>query len=125
MSAARRCRWIPCVGMIVLGLALATAGRGQRLPRLPGDFVFPATEGSLGQVVFSHRSHVDEQRPDCTTCHPRLFKILTPGAPADGLAMGHEQMQGGKHCGACHNGTAAFAHDDADKCMTCHREGEP
>lgn len=124
MSNRRHYRWIPCVGMIVFGFVLARAGTDLRLPRLPEDFVFTAKEGSLGPVVFRHRTHVDVQRPNCTTCHSRLFKILTPGAPADGLAMSHDQMLGGKQCGACHNGKAAFDFNDGDKCMACHRTGE-
>jgi c(7)-type cytochrome triheme protein len=122
MRAARPSRWMASVGMLALGLALATAARAQPLPRLPGEFVFPA-KGSPGPVVFDHRSHVDLQRPNCTSCHPGLFSILKPGTPADGLAMGHKQMQRGKQCGACHNDKAAFASSGGTKCMTCHRAG--
>jgi len=122
MRAARRCRWMASVGVLALGLALAAAARAQTLPRLPGQFLFPA-KGSPGPVVFVHSSHVDQQRPNCLSCHTRLFSILKPGTPTDGLAMGHEQMRQGKNCGACHNGKAAFASTDGTKCMTCHHAG--
>ena len=117
--------WIVCLVTVALGVALATTGRAQTLPRLPEEFSFPLGEGSLGRVVFSHRTHVDPQKPECTTCHPALFKILAQGSPTDGEAIGHEEMERGRHCGACHDGKAAFGPDDSDRCMTCHRGSEP
>jgi len=122
MNNRRSHKWIPCVGFLVLGIALARAGSDRTMSRLPEDFTFPLRDGTPGAVVFSHRSHVDTERPNCTTCHSRLFKILKPGAPADGMAMSHEQMRSEKYCGACHNGKLAFDPNDGDKCMICHRE---
>lgn len=125
MRAPKACKRLPSVGMIALamvvfGLALAAGGSAQTLPKLPADFRFPA-KGSPGPVLFSHRTHVNPEQANCTTCHPGLFSILRPGTPANGLAMSHQQMQEGKACGACHNGKAAFAPTQGDKCMTCHR----
>ncbi len=112
----------------VLGLTLATARaqtQPQPLPRLPQDFIFPPVEGSPGQVKFSHATHVNAQHASCTTCHPRLFKILQPGTPADGVAMGHEAMEQERHCGACHNDKAAFGLTDGEKCLACHSVSGP
>lgn len=114
----RRCSGI-LLGVLV-ALALATAGLAQTLPRLPKDFPIPRGEGSPGQVTFSHDSHVDQKRPDCTGCHPALFKILVRGTPTEGGTLGHAAMERGRQCGACHSGKAAFG---LDNCPLCHREG--
>lgn len=119
MMGGRR-RWLLQTGIVTLAIALATLGPAQTLPRLPQDFPFPRGEGSPGQVTFSHQSHLDPKRPDCTACHPALFKILTKGTPAEGGPLGHSAMEGGRQCGACHNGKAAFG---LDTCPLCHREG--
>lgn len=120
MPIKRRSGWIPWVFVVTAGIGLATAGLAQTLPSLPQDFPFPRGEGSPGQVTFSHQSHVDPKRPDCTVCHPALFKILAKGTPAEGGPLGHPAMERGRQCGACHNGTAAFG---LDNCPLCHREG--
>ncbi len=112
--------WIVWVVVAALGTALASAGLAQTLPKLPQDHPFQKGEGSPGQVTFSHPSHVDLKKPDCTLCHPALFKILAKGAMADGESLGHAAMERGKQCGACHDGKAAFG---LDSCTLCHRDG--
>ena len=119
MMGGRR-RWILQTGIVTLAIAFATLGPAQTLPRLPQEFRFPQGEGSPGQVTFSHQSHVDSKRPDCTACHPALFKILTKGTPAEGGPLGHAAMERGRQCGACHDRKAAFG---LDTCPLCHREG--
>lgn len=100
-----------------LGLAaLATGG----LPGLPADQALPRGPESPGVVVFSHASHVDARRPDCTTCHPGLFRILEKNALAQGgPRITHEQMEAGRQCGTCHDGKAAHGLED---CAACHRD---
>jgi c(7)-type cytochrome triheme protein len=105
---------------IVVALALATAALAQTLPVLPKDFPIPRGEGSPGKVTFSHDSHLDKKRPDCTGCHPALFKILARGTPADGGPIRHSRMQAGRQCGACHNDKAAFG---LGNCPACHSGG--
>lgn len=97
--------------------ALATAVAAQTLPRLPEDSVFPLGEGSPGEVTFRHASHVDMEKPACTACHPTLFRILGGPAPARAVSY-HAEMEEGRRCAACHDGTAAFGLDD---CLACHR----
>ena len=74
---------------------------------------------SPGRVVFSHATHVDERRPDCTTCHPRLFPIGRATAPGMRVRVTHRDMDAGRQCGACHNGREARGRED---CAGCHRE---
>jgi c(7)-type cytochrome triheme protein len=114
----RRCSWI-LLCVVVLAVALSPVGLAQTLPKLPLDFPIPRGDGSPGQVTFSHDSHLDKQRPDCTGCHPALFKILVRGMPTEGGRMAHAGMERGRQCGACHNGKAAFG---LDTCPLCHRE---
>ena len=103
--------------VVVMAIAIATVVSAQTLPRLPKDSVFPQGEGSPGEVTFSHLSHVDQEKPACTGCHPILFKMLSKEAPVEGVLY-HAQMEEGRRCGACHDGTAAFGRDD---CTACHR----
>jgi c(7)-type cytochrome triheme protein len=62
-------------------------------------------------------SHVDEQKPDCTSCHPGRFRILR--STTGELRVTHEQMEAGRQCGACHDGKAARGLED---CAACHRD---
>ena len=105
----------------VLGLGFATLGAAGTLPRLPRDFAFPQGDGSPGTVTFSHPSHVDQKRPDCTGCHPAMFSILEKPRPTAGGPLRHPQMERGAQCGACHDGKAAFG---LDNCTMCHRQDE-
>jgi c(7)-type cytochrome triheme protein len=102
--------------MVAAALGIATVVAAEPLPRLPADVAFPGGEGSPGTVTFSHRSHVNDEAPDCTVCHPGLFSILG-GALAVERPY-HEAMDEGRLCGACHTGDAAFGRDD---CLACHR----
>ena len=96
------------------------AALAQSLPRLPQDFTFPRGQGSPGTVTFTHRTHVDPRQPDCTACHPGLFKILEKGIPAEGGPVGHASLPAGRQCWACHNGKNAFG---PANCLACHRPG--
>jgi c(7)-type cytochrome triheme protein len=106
------------IAAMTLAIATATTGLAQTLPRLPGDLTFRGGEGSPGTVTFSHRSHLDEKKPECASCHPAVFRILKSSVPAKGARISHSSMEAGRSCGACHNDKAAFG---LDKCDLCHR----
>jgi c(7)-type cytochrome triheme protein len=116
--SSRRARWL--LVLLTVVLVAGTAVAQSRLPRLPKAFDFSQTGDSPGKVTFNHATHVDEARPACTTCHPRLFQILKPGLPAEGGAITHDGMKKGRACGACHDGKNAFAPED---CAMCHKAG--
>jgi len=104
---------------LVLTLALVgTAFAQGKMPRLPKPFAFAQTGDSPGPVTFNHESHVDEDAPNCTSCHPKMFKILKAGATVDGKAITHDAMNKGQACGTCHDGKKSFGFDD---CTMCHR----
>jgi c(7)-type cytochrome triheme protein len=102
---------------LALALAASGAAAAGKLHRLPTDYVFARSEGSPGAVTFSHASHVDEKKPACLSCHPRVFRITETGRPADKERIQHARMEAGAACGACH-GKTAFGFDSCD---TCHR----
>lgn len=103
---------------VVLGSTLALGA--QALPKLPSRIALPRSENSPGQVWFVHDTHLDPARPDCTTCHPRPFRILKAGSPKRRVPITHERMERGELCGRCHDGKKAFALDE--DCTYCHRE---
>lgn len=113
--------WIAAVTAIVIAaitvIPVATA-TAQGLPRLPADRVMRGTGESPGTVTFSHESHVNLKKPACTSCHPSQFTILKASVKPAG-AITHAGMDAGRHCGACHDGKAAFG---LDQCALCHRE---
>jgi c(7)-type cytochrome triheme protein len=111
---AHRPSWILVAALAGLPVL---CGAGPRWPRLPADRDLTRSADSPGVVTFSHASHVDAARPDCTSCHPRLFRIARTASGA-GPRLRHSEMDAGHSCGACHNGRAAFGRED---CEACHR----
>ncbi len=70
-----------------------------------------------GKVVFDGKIHADKGLK-CADCHQSgLFKMKKG---ADVLTM--KEMEAGKNCGACHNGTKAFSVKDAANCGKCHKK---
>jgi c(7)-type cytochrome triheme protein len=111
--------WIGAVTAMAMGVltVLPALAAGADAPRLPADRVIRGTGESPGTVTFSHESHVDLTKPACTSCHPSQFSILKV-SPRPRAAITHAGMDAGRHCGACHDGKAAFA---LDQCDLCHR----
>jgi len=70
-----------------------------------------------GKVVFDGKSHADAGAK-CADCHQSgLFKMKKG---ADMITM--KDMEAGKFCGACHNGSKAFGVKDAANCGKCHKK---
>lgn len=70
-----------------------------------------------GKVVFDGKTHADKGLK-CADCHQSgLFKMKKGG---EVLTM--KDMEAGKNCGACHNGTKAFSVKDAASCSKCHKK---
>ena len=110
--------------MALLATGLATTVIAQSLPRLPKTFGFPKSPDSPGIVAFNHETHIAiQEKPDCTVCHSKLFKILEPGAPAEGGRIRHEFMEKKRQCSACHNGEAATGLDQCDYCHKTEARG--
>jgi c(7)-type cytochrome triheme protein len=108
--------------LLGIGLALvltAAAGAGN-LAKLPADHALPQSPDSPGVVTFSHKTHVEADKPACTACHPALFRMLEKGSPVQGgPRILHKEMEAGRQCGACHDGKRAHGLED---CAACHVE---
>lgn len=70
--------------------------------------------GGAGKVVFDGDKHKVNK---CNDCHPAVFKMKKGTAK-----MTMKEMQEGKQCGTCHNGTKAFGVKEADSCAKCHKK---
>lgn len=115
-----RPNWMLTIALLALPLVIGTAaGRAQGLPKLPDALTIAKSADSPGQVTFNHASHVDQAKPDCTTCHPKTFGILGSKGGTRSV-MKHENFEKGHQCGTCHNGKQAFALED--DCTNCHRD---
>jgi c(7)-type cytochrome triheme protein len=68
-----------------------------------------------GKVVFSGDVH--KKAGACNVCHPAIFQMKKG---ADAITM--KDMEAGKFCGTCHNGTKAFSVKDAANCGKCHKK---
>ncbi|MCL5024336.1 MAG: cytochrome c3 family protein [Nitrospirae bacterium] len=80
----------------------------------PGKTVeFP--DGAMGKVIFDGKVHADKGLK-CNDCHTKIFPMKKGGT----IAMA--DINAGKFCGACHNGTRAFAAKDAANCTRCHKK---
>lgn len=103
-------RIIAVVAMLVI---IAFAGSALAVP--PGKTVEFAG-GGMGKVVFDGKVHADKGKK-CNDCHPALFQ-MKKGAQKITMA----DINAGKFCGACHNGTTAFKAGDAANCAKCHKK---
>jgi c(7)-type cytochrome triheme protein len=75
-----------------------------------GDILYKGKDA--GDVTFSHSAHIETF--GCDECHPELFK-----AERGSNKTTMEDMEKGKACGACHDGSAAFS--VAEACDSCHQ----
>jgi c(7)-type cytochrome triheme protein len=100
-------------------LLLTATLAAQGLSKVPDDLQIPRSSDSPGQVVFNHTTHLDAANPDCTGCHPKVFKILK-SSRATRTPILHATMEKGQQCGMCHDGKKAFALDE--DCTFCHKE---
>lgn len=62
-----------------------------------------------GPVQFSHNKHLKSMQ--CQSCHNKLYST------GHNKSVSMAEMEKGKSCGACHNGSKAF---DIQKCSSCH-----
>lgn len=98
--------------MVVLSLSGVLLFTGIALGRIGGgDIKFPVKR--VGEVTFSHETHVEAMGFNCTECHPITFMTHEQHKPAK---MIHRRQS--QSCGKCHEGKAAF--DLRSNCYICH-----
>jgi len=101
--------------MAVVAMLVIIAFAGSALAVPPGKTV-EYEGGGAGKAVFDGKIHADKG-VKCNDCHPRLFQ-MKKGAQKITMA----DINAGKFCGACHNGTRAFKSGDAANCAKCHKK---
>ncbi len=82
-----------------------------------GDIRYERKAAGMDDVppaVFPHWVHRLQFK--CGACHDKPFKMK---AGANPVTM--DDIQGGRSCGVCHNGTEAFI-SNFDTCSRCHRK---
>jgi c(7)-type cytochrome triheme protein len=97
---------------VVILVIVAFVGSALAVP--PGKTV-EFEGGGSGKVVFDGKAHADKGLK-CNDCHTKIFPMKKGGkyTMAD--------MNAGKNCGECHNGTKAFKSSDAASCAKCHKK---
>lgn len=68
-------------------------------------------------VVFDHKVHTKGQGLECDSCHDELF-AQEAGAAQEKEDFTMETLYKGGYCGACHDGSTAFASNK--RCTSCH-----
>jgi c(7)-type cytochrome triheme protein len=85
----------------LVGSVMATAQESKP----PAKLVF---QSKRGDVIFAHASHVDREKGECATCHPRLWPQSTK-----------EPLKSSDGCRTCHKaGGPAF--ESKGNCVKCH-----
>jgi c(7)-type cytochrome triheme protein len=101
------------IAALVLAVVMTFALAGSVFAVGPGKKIeFP--DGAEGKVTFSGDTH---KQFKCNECHPALFKMKKG---ADKITM--KEMNEGKNCGHCHNGTKAFSTKEKADCGKCHKK---
>ncbi|HET6514436.1 MAG TPA: cytochrome c3 family protein [Thermodesulfovibrionales bacterium] len=100
---------------ILLTIAVAIMFVGSAMAVNPGKTVEWEGKG-MGKVTFDGKVHADKGLK-CNDCHTKIFQMKKGTAK---ITMA--ELNAGKLCGECHNGTKAFATKDAANCGKCHKK---
>jgi len=68
------------------------------------------------KVIFDGKAHADKGLK-CNDCHTKIFQMKKGAAK-----MTMADINSGKFCGECHNGTKAFKASDSANCAKCHKK---
>ncbi len=104
------------ITVLLLTVIIAVAFVGSAFAVPPGKTVEFAG-GAEGKVIFDGKVHADKGLK-CNSCHTKVFPMKKGGK----YTM--KDMEGGKACGACHNGEKdkAFSVKDKANCGKCHKK---
>ncbi len=71
----------------------------------------------LKAVAFYHKTHTMDAGLECDSCHDSIFQMAA-GTAEENEDFVMKSLYEGKYCGACHDGSMAFASNT--RCATCH-----
>ncbi|MBI5212538.1 MAG: cytochrome c3 family protein [Nitrospirae bacterium] len=98
----------------ILAIMIAVVFVGSAMAVPPGKTA-EFKGGALGKVIFDGKTHADKGLK-CNDCHTKIFQMKKVAK----ITMA--DMNAGKNCGECHNGTKAFKSSDAANCAKCHKK---
>ena len=99
-------------GVVVVLIAAFFAGNaGAVSPGKTAEWDAP-----MGKVTFDGKVHADKGLK-CLDCHSKIFKMKKGSTE-----MKMVDINAGKFCGECHNGTKAFAAKEPANCGKCHKK---
>ena len=101
--------------VVVALISLGLVGTALAVPPTK-TLEFPG--GAMGKVTFSGKVHADKGLK-CMDCHTKIFPMKGPGKEGS-AKFTMADINAGKFCGTCHNGTKAFA--PKDNCAKCHKK---
>ncbi|MCL4536295.1 MAG: cytochrome C [Nitrospirae bacterium] len=99
----------------ILAILIAVVFVGTAMAVPPGKTIEFAG-GAMGKIVFDGKTHADKGLK-CNDCHTKIFQMKKGSAK-----MKMADINAGKFCGECHNGTKAFKTSDAANCTKCHKK---
>jgi c(7)-type cytochrome triheme protein len=100
------------ISVLIVTLIVALAFVGSAFAVGPGKTL--EWPGAMGKVTFDGKVHADKGFK-CGDCHTKIF-------PMKKGKLTMAEMNAGKECGTCHNGTKAFSTKDAASCKKCHKK---
>jgi c(7)-type cytochrome triheme protein len=100
---------------VILVVLIAVAFVGNVMA-VPGGKTVEFAGGDKGKVVFDGKGHADKGLK-CNDCHPKVFQ-MKKGSSKITMA----DINAGKFCGECHNGTKAFKAGEEANCAKCHKK---
>jgi c(7)-type cytochrome triheme protein len=98
--------------MIIAAILILLSG-GVAFAVVGGGDLTMKNEG--GDVVFSHDNHVISAGLSCKDCHAAIYTNTRQH-----VTVTMQEMEQGKSCGVCHDGTKAF--NVTENCETCHAQ---
>lgn len=93
------------VSSIVAGIALAVP---------PGKTA--SWDAPMGRVTFDGKAHADSGLK-CLDCHSKIFRMKNGSTE-----MKMADINAGRFCGVCHNGSKAFETNNPENCKKCHKK---
>jgi len=106
-------KFIVNVLVVVVTFAMAVSAFA-----VPAGKTVKFTPKGADKVVFDGKVHADKGLK-CAACHPAVFKMKKG---ADAITM--KDMNEGKFCGTCHDGTKAFSTKDAANVQNATRRSK-
>jgi len=101
---------------ILLAVAIAVVFISSAMAVPPGKTNEWEAKGGPGKVIFDGKIHADKGLK-CNDCHTKIFQMKKGTAK-----MKMADINAGKFCGECHNGTKAFKASDPANCAKCHKK---